>query len=123
MTAAPDALDWAPFVYRPSVRRRADSMLRLMRDDRTPAGERTAAARHFVMVTAAMPACDDDALYTVLLDADGVTVMCESGAEWAPCDSNDPVAVAEAVRRCGAVPRYWRGTMRAAYPVRKAVAA
>lgn len=116
--------DWAPFSYSPSTKRRADRLLDLMLHPATGAAERALSAQRFVALTAAMPALSaDDAMYRVLLDVDGVTVMCESGAEWAPCDTSDPVSVAEAVRSCGAVPRYRDGAMWAAYPVRKAVAA
>ncbi|ORA27381.1 hypothetical protein [Mycobacterium aquaticum] len=68
---------------------------------------------------------DDWTLFTYAAapDGAGVLVECESGGEWAACDPTDPLSVAGAVRACGAVPRYWQGTMRAAYPVRKAVAA
>lgn len=115
---------WAPFTYRPAVQRRADRLLDLMLHPATGAAERAVAARRFVMVTAAMPAADrDEAPYPVYVEDDGVTVECESGGAWVACDPTDPLSVAEAVRKAGAVPRYWRGQMRAAYPVRKSVAA
>lgn len=116
--------DWAPFTYSPATHRRADALLARMTHPNTPTAERALSAQRFVSITGAMPATAiDEAPYKVLPDGDGVLVECESGGEWAACDPVDPLSVAEAVRACGAVPRYWRGTMRAAYIARGAVAA
>jgi hypothetical protein len=116
--------DWVPFTYAAATRRRADALLARMTHPNTPTAERALSAQRFVSLTGAMPALSaDDAPYEVLPDEGGVIVECNSGGGWAACDPSDPVSVAEAVRVCGAVPRYWRGTMRAAYIARGAVAA
>ncbi len=115
--------DWQPFRYPATVQRRADSLLRLMTHPGTPAAERLAAARRFVMVTGVMPAETADELHEVFPCTGGITVMCRSGGGWADCDPTDPVSVAHGVRECGGVPRYRDGQLWAAYPVQMGAAA
>ncbi|QIP38005.1 hypothetical protein G9444_0761 [Rhodococcus erythropolis] len=111
-----DDADWRPFTYSPTIRRRADALLRLIAHPATPAGERAAAARRFVMVTAAMPALTaEEAPFEVLPDPTGITFEFRSGYGHEDCDPADPLSIAHALRGAGMVPRYWKGQLRCAY--------